>query len=215
MRDNKTLKITIFIGLIVAAITLAIGFAAFSSTLNISAYKAEIGKGNEEENFSNLVNFVSSDVQPIVDSTATATAGTASGHTWSGITVNFTSPGQTISLYAQVENQSNYFAYINDITTNGQYITCTGSAQNLDAICSKITATVEIEDYDTMNHWGKTITSSSITPTSTTVPAYGAPAGMHAYVYIYITFASDAIAPDSDISINIPAISVTFGSKSK
>ena len=205
MEKNKTFKIVAIVGLVVAVVGLAIGFAAFSATLNISTFNATTKAGSEEANFSSLVTF-QNDAKCTSTSGATATAGTATSHTWSGITVTFANPGDQITCSATVKNASAYTAYIKKATTNEAKITCSGSAQNTDAVCSAITGSFELN-----NGYVKSTVSSAWGLSINDINMAMDPKTGTAIVSLKIIYSSKGEVPDADVSINIPAIQLTFG----
>ena len=203
MEKNKTFKILAIVGLVVAVVGLAIGFAAFSATLNISTFNATAKAGDADAVFANLVTFQNDATCTVSEgSTATATAGTATGHTWSGITATFTKPGDVITCTATVKNASAYIAYVYEITSNDQKITCSGSAQNISSICSNVTLNT------TLSTEGLTVTSANSNWHHITTS--NIPAGNTDTVTTTITYAESAPIPDADVTISIPAINYIF-----
>ena len=203
MEKNKTFKILAIVGLVVAVVGLAIGFAAFSATLNINTFNATAKAGDAYAVFANLVTFQNDAACTVNEwSTATATAGTATAHTWNGITATFTKPGDIITCTATIKNTSAYRGYLTKLSSNGATITCSGSAQNKDAVCSAMSAKVTLAkgtlDISSSASTGNT-GSSSIQPTN----------GVHTATVV-LTYAKDGAVPDADVTVSIPAIQTTY-----
>ncbi len=203
MEKNKTFKIVAIVGLVVAVIGLAIGFAAFSATLNISTFNATAKAGDADAVFANLVTFQNDAACTVsTGSTATATAGTATGHTWSGITATFTKPGDVITCTATIKNTSAYTAYLTKLVTSGK-ITCSGSAQNKDAVCTAMSGKIEVgkDSASFSSSAAAKLGSPSATIASTTGTTTAK---------VTLTYASNGAVPDADVTVTIPAITTTF-----
>ena len=204
MEKNKTFKILVIVGLVVAVVGLAIGFAAFSATLNISTFNATAKAGDADAVFGNLVTFQNDAACTVsTGSTATATAGTATDHTWNGITATFTKPGDIITCTATIKNTSDYTAYLTKLSTNGSMITCSGSAQNKDDVCKSISGSVSIGD----NKTGFTSTTAAklASPSATIASTTGTTTAT-----VILTYSSTGAIPDADVTVTIPTIETVF-----
>ena len=213
MRDNRTLKITILVILGLTVVGLAIGFAAFSATLNISTFNATTKAGSEEANFSSLVTF-QNDAKCTSASGATATAGTATGHTWSGISLSFTKPSQSVTCTAKIKNSSNYKAYFWIFSSKNVKLTCTGDATNKDEVCKGIYAIVSADFGGSSLPYTLTIKSDSISASSYRSERYLNP-NSSVVVTWDITYADGSAIPDDNVTVNIPAVSALFKTTTK
>ena len=203
MEKNKTFKILAIVGLVVAVVGLAIGFAAFSATLNINTFNATATKGDETTNFVSKLGFAN-DAECTPTGSATATAGTATGTTWNGITATFTKPGESITCTATVKNESAYIAYLTGLSTvDSAKITCSGSAQNKDAVCSAMSANLTLSDSTLA------ISSSAVTPTLGTNSQLAATTGTETATLV-LTYAEGGAIPDADVTVTIPTIQTVF-----
>ena len=203
MEKNKTFKILAIVGLVVAVVGLAIGFAAFSATLNINTFNATATKGDETTNFVSKLGFANDAVCEPTGS-ATATAGTATGATWNGITATFTKPGESITCTATVKNESAYIAYLTGLSTgDSAKITCAGAASNKDAVCSAMSANLTLSDSKLA------ISSSAVTPTLGTTSQLAATTGT-ATATLVLTYAEGGAIPDADVTVTIPTIQTVF-----
>ena len=202
MEKEKSFKIIAIVGLVVAVVGLAVGFAAFSATLTINSFEATAKAGSGEEQFASKVSF-DNDAACTPTGSATAVAGSATDHTWSGISATFTKPGETVTCEATVKNESAYTAYLNKISTE-DVIKCTGSAQNLDAVCSNMSMVISSgDDEATLSTTAKAnnaaITGNTIAPTTGTKK-----------VKFVLTYAADGAIPDADVTVSIPTIDFLY-----
>ena len=158
MKDTKQKVITIA-ALVIAVIALSIGFAAFTSTLNIST-SAHVTP--EDGNF--IVKF--SKLNGELDETnVTPSTGTgdnarinntnASNPVISNLSAQFTQPGETVEYTFYVRNMGKYDAHLTDVRFNktaGEFKTCTATGDNpvsdtiKNSICSAIKFTVTLEN---------------------------------------------------------------------
>ncbi len=204
MEKNKTFKIVAIVGLVVAVIGLAIGFAAFSATLNISTFNATAKAGESEAVFGNLVTFQDDAKCTVSTGEGTVNAGTATGHTWSGITATL-NPGTNISCTATIKNTSAYTAYLTKLSTNGSKITCSGSAQNLEAVCSAIQGSIFVGVGGNVAAFSSSSAGNLTSPTTTIAPTNGTVVASLGFWYN-----ESGAVPDADVTISIPAIEVGF-----
>ena len=206
-------KIIAIVALLVAVVALAVGFATFSATLTIGA-EANVEAVNQ---FTANVNYSSTlpkcyyteDTTNKTDIITTGySAGTASGKVWSGIKVPITMSHKSVTCEAEVENTSSYVAHLKSIvTSSGLSCDSTGTGDDaasspvITSICSNSSATV------TVGSDSSTITSAAVNNTSTT----GTINATNGTEIVYVTIAySGTLAPDGDITITVPTISLTY-----
>ena len=158
MKDNKTKVITIA-ALVIAVIALSIGFAAFSSTLNIQT-GANV---NPTDTFS--VKFSNSDTSLAVPNVLPTNNSTATGDTAvinnndahnpviSNLSAHFTAPGEKVEYVFYVRNMGPYDAYLTDVRFNNaesgsSFKKCTATSDNpvsnANAMCEYINFKLEL-----------------------------------------------------------------------
>lgn len=202
-------KIVAVVALVVAVVSLSVGFAAFAATLTIDS-NATV-KANDE--FSPNVNYVSGspkcyytgDTESTVPN---AVPGTASAKSWAGVSVPLTADHKSVTCEADILNDSAYVAKLKKISI-ADVLSCasvaaTGdaAASNVDTICPTVSAKVDVStDTATFTSTNKTAVesvSSTIAANNTTQK-----------VYLTIAYTS-TIAADGDIKITVPAISLLY-----
>lgn len=107
MERNNGYKTLSVIGLMIAVTALAIGFASYSATLNITNPEALVS-GDE---FSPYVVFTGTPSCNVVGDAKVTSAGTILEHDWSGVSVILTKPGDSVICTASVQNGSLLPAY--------------------------------------------------------------------------------------------------------
>ena len=117
-------KIIAIVALIVAVVALSVGFAAFADQLTIDGNATVKQGANAFDDQTNGLAYLSSSPACVITNTQTSVAtspysqGTASGDTWSGISVPLTTDNPSVTCTATVENRTAYTAYLRGITTN-------------------------------------------------------------------------------------------------
>ena len=103
MEKKRGTTIAVVAALIIAVVSLGIAFAAFSQTLTING-TATVTASKWDVHFENLSN-------PTISTGATVTtAPTLTDTSFSGLVVNFNTPGQSISYTWHVVNEGNFNA---------------------------------------------------------------------------------------------------------
>ncbi len=211
--EKSNAKVYAVIALVVAVVALSIGFAAFSATLTIENASATV-KANDE--FSANVNYVSGSPKCYYtgDTNKTAVtnavAGTASGKTWTGVSVPLTAGHYSVTCEAEILNESNYIAYLKSISANGS-LTCASvgsgdsAATNISTICNNTTATVSLDSKPAEVATFTNGTNSAFTSTTSSIAAS---TGTDT-VYLTIAYAG-SVAADGDITVTIPTISLLY-----
>ena len=214
-------KVIAIVALVVAVVALSAGFAAFTAVLNITSASATV---KASDTFNSNVNYTASSAQcyktgsPSTEVT-NAVAGTASGKTWSGISVPLTTDVPSVTCEAEVTNASTFVAYLQSLQTAGP-IQCSSVASGsaavtstvINTVCAGTTMTVYVGNSDMANATDKiTVTSSSASQTdsgTTSIAASGT-------TKIYVTVAtSQAAAADGDILVSLPFITHTYSTVS-
>lgn len=137
-RDRKQ-KLIVIIALMVAIASMSLGFAAFSTTLNISS-SATVSP--DSSNFNVIFSLGSDwhdDMDDLIDwdlsgtatGSATASTGSLYGREISKLKANFTKPGEVVIYTFYAHNIGEYDAYFRGITyealDNGSYKKCSAS----------------------------------------------------------------------------------------
>lgn len=152
MKDKDN-KVFIIFCLCILLCFITIGFASFSSILNISSkvqFKSNLNTFKVEFS-TDASKVVENDVVPIVSNGAiasNATINNVSEPTLSNLHISFSEPGQSVTYQFYMINSGDYDAFLNRIVTsnavndNGGYKVCTavdGTSQTVvDAVCDYI-----------------------------------------------------------------------------
>ena len=211
-RRNTTL---ILIMTLVSVLGLTIAFAAFSSTLTISSSANVTPESGEFKVVFSSKSDSLSTTGVTVTKTGNATAGTPtidnSGNpTISGISANFTSPGEKVEYTFYARNAGNYDAYLSSVVFNNikgktsfkECVAGTGTTSSLVAsACNgiKVTTTVLSDVYTetTLNITGHTLKKSS-----------------SEVVKVTIEYTSGSSVADGPFRIDFGNIYLTYGSTS-
>ncbi len=196
-------KIVAVVALVIAVVSLSVGFAAFAATLTVSS-SANVTAVND---FTGNVNYTNGyTVTCKYTGTETdaegATVGTASGKTWTGISIPLSAEHKSVTCTAQVHNESTYTAYLKQISiANTLSCAATGSgdaaATNVSTFCPTVSATLAVG-------------SDSATFTSTNSTAVNGTGSIATNGYATVTLTvsyTGTVTPDGDIGITIPTIS--------
>lgn len=117
MEKQRQIKIMSIVALVLAICALTLGYAAFSTTLNISS-SATVSPNSSDFK----VSFVPSEDRGTVDSIdcdatnkANCTAARISGTSLTGVTASFTEPDELVYYQVDIYNNGKYDAYLNSI----------------------------------------------------------------------------------------------------
>ena len=208
-------KIMAVAALAIATLSLTVGFATFSQTLNISSTSFDV---TPENAFTPNVKYVSaSPAQVSVTGSGTVTnPGTIDTDRvlWSGIVVGLSKPGDAVTLKATVENTSSFIAYLKEMTSGSNKITCaakagdTGATQNVTEACSGIKVTVQAGS-DSTNVME--ITSAAAGSVALTNHAVAATSGTED-ITLKVEYLTGSAVADGDFTVTIPMISLTYKS---
>ena len=211
MERQRKRKFIIMITLMVVVSAMSLGYAAFSTTLNISS-SASVTPNSS----SFYLGFYPSNIPSLDDGTISpSTTGGATGNnitvdagstTITGLKANFTEPGQTIVYSFYVGNESEYDAYlraINFLNVSGQSKNkvCTPgtgtTASLVDATCEAITMTVEVD-------------GTIATDTKTNISGKSLAKGNYVQVTITITYAESGARADGPFNVEFGGISLDY-----
>ena len=210
-------KIIALVALIVAVIALAVGFAAFSDDLTIDG-SATVKGANAFDDATNDLAYVPTSPECHITGTSTDTsttpytAGTATGDTWSGISVPLTTENPSVTCTATVKNKTQYTAFLKSIATQSG-ITCTSSGANQTTnennICGAVNVDVQVGSVATDKI---TFNRSAASNASTTGSiAKAGDTGDEATVTVVITY-DGTTAADEDVVVTLPTITHSYSS---
>ena len=196
-------KIVAVVALVIAVVSLSVGFAAFAATLTVSS-SANVTAVND---FTSNVIYTNGYTVTCVDtsdsSAVTGVAvGTASGQTWTGISIPLSADHPSVTCTAQVHNGSSYTAYLKEISI-ADVISCaaagsgTAAASNVAEFCPTVSVSFSVgSDTATFSSTNSTAVSGSGSITS----------NGNATATLVVSY-SGSVIPDGDINITIPTIS--------
>ena len=209
--NEKSYKIVSIIALILGAIGVTIGYAAFSNTLTITS-SAEVRPDPSGFNvdFSSSSSTVATDpIAPSLSTTATGFSATnasinnTSSPVISNLKATFTEPGQTVTYNFYSYNAGQYIAYLNSITFSGSK-TCTpatGTDSTMVAsACTGITLSVKVGN--------ETATTSTVDPIS----GHSLGIGSAEPVQVVISYGAGSARADGNFDVTLPDIILTYDS---
>ena len=212
-------KIIAIVALIVAVVALSVGFAAFADQLTIDGNATVKQGANAFDDATNGLAYLSSSPSCVITNTSTSVAtspysqGTATGDSWSGISVPLTHENPSVTCTATVENRTAYTAYLRGITSSSG-VTCasTGAdaATNTADVCEAITVNVQIGSVLTD---AIEITETAGTNNSTTgsIAAMDGSTPGTATVTVVIAY-DNSVVPDGDVVVTLPTITHSYSS---
>ena len=211
MNDGKTYKVIALVALILGAIGVTIGYAAFSNTLTITS-QAEVHPDASAFN----VDFSSSSSGVVADPVTPTLSANVTGFTAtnasidnsndpviSNLNATFTAPGQSATYTFYAYNAGEYIAYLNSIVFSGTK-TCTaasGTTQSLvDSACNGITLSVKVG-------------SEAATTTSlASISSHSLAKNTAEEIVVTISYAAGSAVADGNFTVSLPSIVLTYGS---
>ena len=199
-------KIIAVVALVVAVVALSVGFAAFADTLTID------GTATVKEGANTFAPNFGYAASPAATCTYTGggaidgtyEAGTASGNTWSGISVPLTTDHPSVTCTATIENTSAYNASLTSIKASGAPTCNSGTATNTTAVCNTVTETVQIGSASNQMVVNKD-TGANQTISSVLNLTVNKTNGT-ATVTVIIAYDAATVTPDGDITVTLPTI---------
>ena len=206
MEHSRKQKLLVVLALVIAIASLSIGFAAFSTTLNISSSASVTPNSSDFSiKFSKEQDsVVVEDLMPLVlGRGATATYGVivnnGSSPTLSNLSATFTAPGQMAKYYVYVRNEGNYTAYLNSINFIGSK-TCVAEPDTSDELvqsaCDDITLKVTVGETVYMET--ESISNHPLDTSS------------WEKVLVELYYDSNSTYVDGPFSINFPNVSLVY-----
>ena len=202
-KNEKTTKILAIVALLISVAGVSLGFAAFSSTIQVVANanvtpNATVYKGSTLSlNSDNVLtgSFIATTVGG-----ATADNATLSETGISNISVHFTEPGQSATYSFYGLNNTAFITYLNSVAfgtkscTPGEGTTASYVAE----ACDDITMTISAG--------GESFTSSN-----SNVSNHGVAAGTNEPIAVTITYKSNGKTADGPFSVDFGTSSLTYG----
>lgn len=200
-------KIIAIVALVVAVVALSVGFAAFTDSLTIAGNATVTGGDNSL--FAGSFGYASSPAAACVytggsTTAANTNAGSASGNSWSGISITLNDTNPSVTCTATIENTSAYDASLTSFSSDTN-VGCTSStATNASAICATVQEVVTIDTNSTILTVTPSSSSSGVTGTlgGLTIPKQ---VGTKV-VSVTVSYDKTAGVPDGDITITLPTI---------
>ena len=224
--ENKNGKVIAIAALVVAVVALSVGFAAFADTLTINGTAtAKAGSNPFDTNSTDAgLNYKvnTAECHSTADSSVNVisgsySAGTASGDSWSGISVPLTTDVPSVTCTAVVENATSYVAYLRSIGANGG-VSCSSTGANASANASSVCATVNVvAQFGSVQTDSITFgTTQPATKTDTTgsIAANNSTANGESTVTVTISYTPSNVVADEDVTITLPTISHDYSSAS-
>lgn len=204
--------------LIIAIVMTSVGFSAFSSELSISssaivvpeasAFRIVLSSSNDEE----LTEMIAGIGVEGATGGHASIDNTGSTPSISGLTANFTEPGQSVSYKFYIHNSGAYLAYLNSVTfgivegSDALPKVCTAIDSSntteslLEAACNSINVSVVIGDTN-VNGSATDITNNTIEK------------GAYKEAIVTISYASGNNVSDGDFNVEFGDISLAFSSQ--
>ena len=212
-------KVIAIVALVVAVVALSAGFAAFTAVLNITNATATV---KASDTFEPKVNYTTPNSAKCYKtgepstSVTNAVAGTASGKSWSGISVPLTTDVPSVTCEAEVTNESTFTAYLQNLQTAGN-IQCssvaTGSAAVtstvVTTVCAGTTMIVHVGNADPEANNIDKVTVGSGSAAQTVTGTSSISAGQTQKIYVTVK-TTQAAAADGDILVTLPFITHTY-----
>ena len=205
MEKQRQIKILSIVALVLAISAMTLGFAAFSTTLNISS-SASVTPSSADF----AVKFSTSQTSLVTDAVApsskttgiTTTNGTivnSVSPTLSNLSASFNSPGQYVEYTVYARNEGAYTAYLNNINYLGDK-TCIASSGTTESLVQSACNSINIK-----------VTIGSTTYDDTTpISSHTLAKGAGETVKIRLEYAENGTPVDGSFKITFPSISLVY-----
>ena len=202
MRNNGSKYIVLF-ALLVSVAALSLGFAAFTSTLQISAEATVTNDMPFDLKLSTANNKVQSgSVTPTVTGAtgAAGAAATLTDNSITGLKATFTEPGQSVKYSFYAYNNSAFLGYLNSVSIGTK--TCTaksGTTQTyVNNACEGISLTVKVG-------------SQTYTTTNTNISSHTLAASTGEAIEVTIAYAAGSATADGDFDVSFGNVTLLYG----
>ena len=216
MEKHRQVKILSIIALVLAVIGMTLGFAAFSTTLNISS-SASVSPNSDD--FKVRIIGLNGDNYMILDELKTNVSGNVpaligdDGLTINGMVAKMSKPGDVVKWYGVLENIGKYDAYfsgknINKFPDTGTWKKCTPTEKNgisqeyLEEVCEGISFNYGIYEYDPI--------TNIVVSTDSLILGSLIDRNKKYILSFTIKYSEDAIYPDGDFEVLIGDASLEF-----
>ena len=205
MEKQRQIKILSIVALVLAISAMTLGFAAFSTTLNISS-SASVTPSSADF----AVKFSTSQTSLVTDAVApsskttgiTTTNGTivnSVSPTLSNLSASFNSPGQYVEYTVYARNEGAYTAYLNNINYLGDK-TCIASSGTTESLVQSACNSINIK-----------VTIGSTTYDDTTpISSHALAKGASETIKVRLEYAENGTAVDGSFKITFPSISLVY-----
>ena len=205
MEKQRQIKILSIVALVLAISAMTLGFAAFSTTLNISS-SASVTPSSADF----AVKFSTSQTSLVTDAVApsskttgiTTTNGTivnSVSPTLSNLSASFNSPGQYVEYTVYARNEGAYTAYLNNINYLGDK-TCIASSGTTESLVQSACNSINIK-----------VTIGSTTYDDTTpISSHALAKGASETIKVRLEYAENGTAVDGTFKITFPSISLVY-----
>ena len=157
MSSYRKTKVLTIIALVIAIVTLGVGFAAFSTTLNISS-SASVSPSSDNFSIGFYANKSQSSNSTVTifpsmstDSTGSSIDIIGGSKTLSGLEAHFLKPGDVVTYDVVIKNDGEYDAYLNSVNMS-QNATCVAEDEATDSLvqsaCEGIKIAFMLDGYD-------------------------------------------------------------------
>ena len=205
MEKQRQIKILSIVALVLAISAMTLGFAAFSTTLNISS-SASVTPSSADF----AVKFSTSQTSLVTDAVApsskttgiTTTNGTivnSVSPTLSNLSASFNSPGQYVEYTVYARNEGEYTAYLNNINYLGDK-TCIASSGTTESLVQSACNSINIK-----------VTIGSTTYDDTTpISSHALAKGASETIKVRLEYAENGTAVDGSFNITFPSVSLVY-----
>ena len=201
--NNRYTKYLAIFALLVSVVGLSLGFAAFTTTVSITA-NADYSATNASTNYrGGVLSTVANMVTPgnVLPTTDGATAGTATltDATISNLSAHFTEPGQSVKYSFYGFNDSEFVTYLNSVVFGTK--TCTaGSGTNdsyVQAACNDIVMSIKAGDEE-------------FTETETNVVNHAVASQTSELIEVLIEYVAGGATADGDFTVDFGTTVLTY-----
>lgn len=205
MEHNRKIKILSIVALVLAISAMTLGFAAFSTTLNISSSASVTpNSGDFSVKFSTSQNsLVVAAVAPSSKSTgASATNGTINNEaipTLTNLSATFSKPGDYVEYTVYARNEGQYTAYLNNINFLGSK-SCTASAGTTESLVQSACESINVKATIGETTYTETTPISNHTLASNTGES----------LKVRLEYDENGTAADGSFSITFPNIALVY-----
>ena len=205
MEHNRKQKLLMIVALIVGIASLSIGFAAFSTTLNISS-SASVSPSSDTFSVKFSTSQNSLVVGAVTPSSKTTGITTTDGvidnganPTIKNLSATFTNPGQYVEYTFYARNEGEYTAYLNNINFLGDK-TCTGETGTTASLVTSACESINIS---------ATIGNTTYTET-TPIEGHTLAKGVGEQIKIRLEYLSSGTSVDGGMSITFPNVALVY-----